>query len=142
MWTTWIVIVAACVAALLVALVNMGKSNRYTKLSDSPLCLVLVVSDAAPTIEGVLRSLIMRMSAARAGSEIVVIDAEASTETQAIVTNMAREHPALEYRTATSAGVLATELERACLGLHRFSIVYDLRSTSFRDIPRDMTRFC
>ncbi len=142
MWTTWIIIVAASLAALLVAMVNMGNSRRYRKLSESPLCLVLVVSDAAPTIEGTLRSLIVRMSGARAGSEIVVIDAEGSSETRAIVSNMAKEHPALEYRTAVSEEDIAAELQRACLATHRFSIVYDLRSASFREMPTSITRFC
>lgn len=142
MWTTWIVIVAACVAALIVVMVNTGKSRRYDKLSETPLCLVLVVSDAAPTIEGILRSLIVRMSGARAGREIVVIDAEGSNETRTIVSNLAREHPALEYCTAVSEEDIAAQLQRVCLATHRFSIVYDLRVASFREIPTSMTRFC
>lgn len=124
-----------------VGAVGVKRLQRVSCVADdAPLRVVLIVSDAANTIEGLVRMLMWRTSGANRDREIIVLDVDPSGETCAIVGQLSREYDGLDYRFVHSDTELSAELQRTSLQSSPMGMVYDLRSaTALRDLTRQLS---
>lgn len=122
-----VVIAAICLAVcLLMVLIRTGV--RYAK-RGTPIQLLLIVTHAEDTIEGLLRTAYFQAARMSENPQILVLDIQGSEETKVITDLFSQDHPGIKYQRLQSDEIeaLDTFIRRESQRLGVTNIVCDLR---------------
>lgn len=123
--------------------VRVMQKRRIQRENPQPVNVVLVVQNAEPSIEGVLRSLLDRTVFSLRERTVTVVDAWSTDQTEYIVQRLATSRPALSYFRAESENDLQHILQIECVDKTAIACVYDLRRSGvIGEVIDDVAALC
>lgn len=104
-----------------------------------PVNIILVVQDAEPYIEGILRTLLAGTAYSVRRRTVFVLDVRSTDRTGEIVGRLEADYAGIRYFLVDDEDQIARELRQACERTTAVSCVYDLRNYEvLQDVTRDV----
>jgi len=124
-------------------IVRQSVQRLRSRQQSYPVTWILVVENAEVQIEGVLRTLLLRVSLVSRDHRIVVLDLNSTDDTEFIIRNLMVHNECVEYRKVSTEEEISRNFARACLDRPSIGCIYDLRVPSMvRSISRNVGWLC
>ncbi|OFW80751.1 MAG: hypothetical protein A2201_09930 [Alicyclobacillus sp. RIFOXYA1_FULL_53_8] len=124
-------------------IVRESVQRLRSRQQSYPVTLVLVVENGETQIEGVLRTLLLRVAMVSRTHRIVVLDLNSTDDTEFIIRNLMVHNECLEYRKIANEDDISRHFAGACLETPSIGCIYDLRvPNTARNISKNVGWLC